>query len=382
MRISFTPAENGFAFSNGFTNHVLRIPAVGVDITTRGRCGGMAAASMDYWYAGLAMSTNGTLPQDGSLVADYIYARLMDTFVDNGLKFVQYATSLDHPTWLRGKGVARMTREDELPKLKARLNSGQPVLLGLTQARSVTELGNDHQVVAYGWEQDSRYTYVLVYDNNNPGQEVRLKLTTVDDPAERAITGSNGKTWRGLFVESYTRKVPGYLADGRVIHDSTDPRIMMIRGGGQFWVPSPAEFDACGLRWDAVVSAKPGSMAHVATHPGNGTLVRERGTDPIHVVYGGKAFWIPSPEVFEGLGLDWGKVREIPQGSLSGLRQMPLDRTLLRERSADPVWLVDGGRLRHVTSQAVMDRLGLEWGCVRVVPDGALTGLATGSPIS
>ena len=194
VRISFTPAENGFAFSNGFTNHVVRVPAVGVDITTRGRCGGMAAAAMDYWHAGLAMSTNSALPQDGSLVADYIYSRLMDTFVDNGLKFVQYATSLDHPTWLRGKGVARMTREDELPKLKARLNAGQPVLLGLTQARDVTQLGNDHQVVAYGWEQDSRYTYVLVYDNNNPGREVRLKLTTVDDPAERAITGSNGKT--------------------------------------------------------------------------------------------------------------------------------------------------------------------------------------------
>jgi hypothetical protein len=123
-------------------------------------------------------------------------------------------------------------------------------------------------------------------------------------------------------------------------------------------------------------------MAHVATHPGNGTLVRERGTYPIHVVYGGKAFWIPSPEVFEALGLDWAKVREIPQGTLAGLRPMPLDWTLLRERSADPVWLVDGGRLRHVTSQAVMDRLGLEWGCVRVVPDGALAGLATGTPIT
>jgi len=45
------------------------------------------------------------------------------------------------------------------------------------------------------------------------------------------------------------------------------------------------------------------------------------------------------------------------------------------------VWLVDGGRLRHVTSPAVMDRLGLEWSCVRVVPDGALAGLATGTPI-
>ena len=382
MRIAFTPAEHGFAFSNSFTNHVLRIPALGIDVTTGGRCGGMAAASMDYWYAGLGMPDNRSLPQDGTLLADYVYDRLMDTFVDNGLKFVQYATSLDHPTWLRGKGVARMTREDELPKLKARLNSGQPVLLGLTQARDVTQLGHDHQVVAYGWEQDSRYTYVLVYDNNNPGVEVRIRLTTVDDPAERAITGSNGKTWRGLFVGSYSRKTPSWLANGRLLHDSTDPRINVIRGGAAFWIPSPAELDAGGYHWADVVAAKPGSMAHVSTCPGNGTLVRERGTDGVYVVYGGKAFGIPSPAWMDTLHLDWNAVREIPLGSLAGLRSTPRDHALLREQSSAPVWYAEGGRLRHVTSPDVMTRLGLEWGCVHVVPDGALAGLPVGTPLT
>ncbi|MER7072502.1 hypothetical protein [Terrabacter sp. NPDC000476] len=382
MRIRFTPAEHGFPFANSFTNHVLTIPGLGIDLTTAGRCGGMAAAAMDYWYAGLAMPTDPSLPQDGSLVADYVYSRLMDTFVDNGLTYVHYATSLDHPTWLRGKGVARMTREDELPKLTSRLESGQPVLLGLNQARSVTDLGNDHQVVAYGYEQDARYTYVLVYDNNDPGVEVRLRLTTVDDPGERDIVGSNGQVWRGLFVEAYTRKMPGYLTDGLAIHDSTDPRIHVVRGGGAFWIPSPAEFDAGGFHWDGVLAAKPGSLCHVARHPANGTLVRERGTDPVHVVYGGKAFWIPSPEVFEALGHDWDLIKEVPQGSLGGLRQVPLDHTLLRERSSDPVWLVQGGTLHHVTIPDVMGRLGLEWSCVNVVPDGALAGLPTGAPIS
>jgi hypothetical protein len=381
MRVNFNSPEHGFAFSNGFTNHVLQIPALGVDITTRGRCGGMAAASLDYWYATLAMPTSSSLPQDGTLLSDYIYSRLMDTFVDNGMKFIQYATSLDHPTWLRGKGVSRMVREDELPKLKSRLNGGTPVLLALTQARSVTELGNDHQVVAYGYEEDERYTYVLVYDNNNPGAEVRLKLTTRDDPAERAITGSNGQTWRGLFVESYSRKTPSFLANGRLIHDSDDPKIHVIRGGGAFWVPSPQEFDACGFDWGSVVSAKPGSMRHIASHPANGALVRERGTDPIHVVYGGKAFWVPSPPVFEALGLDWNAVREIPQGSLGGLRSVPKDRTLLRELSSDPVYVVQGGQLRHVTSPDVMTAYGYEWAGVSVVPDGALAGLPVGAPL-
>ena len=380
MRVNFTAAEHGFAFTNSFTNHVVRIPALGIDITTKGRCGGMAAAALDHWHAGLAMPESSILPQDGSLVGDYVYSRLIDTMIDNGAKFVHYATSLDHPTWLRGKGVSRMVREDELPLLKARLDAGQPQLLGLTQARSVTELGNDHQVVAYGYREDARYTYVYVWDNRYPGRELTLKLTTRDDPNERQITGAG--TWRGLFVGSYSRKRPSYLAEGRLIHDSTDPRIFVVRGGGAFWIPSGAEFDACGFSWSAVVAAKPGSMRHLATFPGNGYLVRERGTAPIHVVYGGRAFWVPSPQEFEALGLDWSRVVDVPAGSLGGLRSVPREQTLLRERSSDPVWIVRGGLLRHVTSQAVMDAYGLEWACVRVVPDRSLAALPKGAPLT
>lgn len=382
MRVNFNAVEHGFAFSNSFVNNVLTIPSLGIKVTTKGRCGGMAAAALDYWHAGLAVPASTSLPQDGTLLADYVYRRLMDTFVDNGAKFVHYATSLDHPTWLRGKGVARMTREDELPRLRNAISAGCPVLLGLTAARDVTQIGNDHQVVAHGYDQDARYTYVHVYDNNNPRQEVTLKLTTVDDPAERAITGSNGKTWRGLFVESYTQKRPPWLADRTLVHDSTDPRIFAIYGGGAFHVPSPQEFDACGFRWDKVMSAKNGSMAHIAAQPANGSLVRERSTDPIHVVHGGKAFWIPSPEVFEALGHDWSAVRDVPLGSLGGLRSVPRDRTLLRELSRPEVYVVQSGRLRHVTSPAVMDREGYHWDGVNVVPDGGLAGLAMGTPLT
>lgn len=382
MRVNFNATEHGFAFSNSFVNALLQIPALGVDITTRGRCGGMAAAAMDYWHARLAVPSDGSLPQDGTVLADYVYSRLMDTFVDNGAKFIQYATSLDHPTWLRGKGVARMTREDELPRLRAQLDRGQPVLLGLTQARSVDRLGDDHQVVAYGYEQGSRYTTVFVYDNNNPGAEVRLRLTTVDDPAERTITSSNGSTWRGLFVGSYTPKVPSFVADGRLTHDSTDPRIYVIRGGGAFWIPSPAEMEACGFSWKSVVSMKDGSMRHVSTYPANGTLVRERSTAPVYIVFGGKAFHIPSPQVFDALKLRWDSVREVPLGSLGGLRQVPRDRTLVRELSAAPVYVVQSGRLRHVTSPEVMSKYGYEWAGVCIVPDGALAGLPVGLPLT
>lgn len=48
MRVSFRPARDGYAFTNGFTNH---IKIAGLPITdTKGRCGGMAFAALDHWH--------------------------------------------------------------------------------------------------------------------------------------------------------------------------------------------------------------------------------------------------------------------------------------------------------------------------------------------
>ena len=359
MRVNFTAAEHGFAFANSFTNHVVRIPALGIDITTKGRCGGMAAAALDHWHAGLAMPESSYLRQDGSLVGDYVYSRLIDTMIDNGAKFVHYATSLDHPTWLRGKGVSRMVREDQLPLLKARLDAGQPQLLGLTQARSVTELGNDHQVVAYGYREDARYTYVYVWDNRTPGREVTLKLTTSDDPNERQITGAG--TWRGLFVGSYSRKRPSYLAEGRLIHDSTDPRIFVVRGGGAFWIPSGAEFDACGFSWSA--SSRPSPARCVTSPPTRATATSSASAAPRRSTSSTAA--APS-----GSRRRRSSRRSASTGRASSTCPRVRSADCARCRASRPCCASapptrcgssGAGLSRHVTSQAVMDAYGLEW---------------------
>lgn len=36
-RVPFTPVEDGFAFENSLVNHVIRVPSLGMDITTGGR---------------------------------------------------------------------------------------------------------------------------------------------------------------------------------------------------------------------------------------------------------------------------------------------------------------------------------------------------------
>lgn len=381
VRTSFNAIHHGFKFSNSFVNRVISVPALGIDFTTKGRCGGMAFAALDYWHHHLAIPEDSSLPVDGTLVSTYTYERLINSIVANAFKFFHFMRTPDHPTWLNGIGVARATREEEFPKLQQLIDQGQPCALGLTQARDVGGFGNDHQVVAYGYEIGEPYSTVLIYDNRYPNVEHRLKFKTAYDPAEREIRDSNGGVWRGFFVESYAPQVPFYLANGSLLSEFSQDAIYVVRGGGRFWIPSPPEFDANGFSWSAVRETADGSMRHISTYPVNATLIRERNADAVYVVYGGVPFHIPSPAVFDTLGFQWQSVFTIPAGSMGELRTSPTDGTLLRELSAPEVYFAENGNLRHVPNQQEFEARGFSWSNVGIVPDGGLGAFPKGSPL-
>ena len=48
-RTSFTPRQHGFHFDNDFVNRTATLPGFG-EIETRGRCGGMAYAALDFHH--------------------------------------------------------------------------------------------------------------------------------------------------------------------------------------------------------------------------------------------------------------------------------------------------------------------------------------------
>jgi hypothetical protein len=208
MRVSFDPERDAFAFRNTFDNRIsiARIPIA----ETRGRCGGMAFAALDHWHAKIPVPSITELPPDGEPLGDYIHDRLRTSMIDNWETFVHFMHTPDHRTPL-GIGVARTVREKELPKLIALLERGEPQPLGLTQARDLHGLAKDHQVVAYGYEQDGAKTRIFIWDNRYGRREDALEFTTKYVPNDRAIQHTDGSKWRGFFVERYHQKVPPYL---------------------------------------------------------------------------------------------------------------------------------------------------------------------------
>jgi hypothetical protein len=206
-RTGFTPQQHGFHFDNDFVNTLAGLPGFG-DIQTRGRCGGMAYAALDFYFADIPVPADTTLPPDGNPLADYIYRRLLASFLTpSAVQFVTWTLHSDHGAWFF-KGVTRWTKEEQIPRLRGFLDAGQPVPLGLVGATDLGDVGNkNHQVVAYGYEVDepTQAIRIFIYDNNSHDQEVVL-FTNPDNPHLDA--SNRAEPWRGLFVQSYDRVSP------------------------------------------------------------------------------------------------------------------------------------------------------------------------------
>lgn len=244
VRTSFDPVQHGFEFGNGFLNTVLdmRIPKLtpgfilnwlsnqGAEITTksdgkeylqvhaRGRCGGMAFASLDYYFNNLTvphcppaeLSPEG-VPYDEHPLAKYIHKRLFDSFLkESAFRFVSWTIHDDDPNLLF-KGVRHWTRHEQFDELKQSIDAGKPVPLGLVGATNLFDIGGkNHQVVAYGYGYDAETEKmsVLIYDNNYPQRECIVYASPEDKLFKQSIPDASPYYWRGFFVQDYTPILP------------------------------------------------------------------------------------------------------------------------------------------------------------------------------
>lgn len=210
--VDFRPDRDGFGFPDAFAGVVATLPGVG-DVAVCGLCGGMAFAALDHWYAGVPVPATepsapvpDDVPPDDHPLTEHLRARTDDSFrVPSAARFAEWSAHPDHATWLYA-GVHRWCTEGELPRLVEELRAGRPVPLGLVRARSLATAGENHQVVAYGFEHDraTGRTTVLVHDSAAPGVEVRL----TSERDEVGWTSSCGGRWRGFFVQDYTPRPP------------------------------------------------------------------------------------------------------------------------------------------------------------------------------
>ncbi len=206
VKTKFSPPNDGFRFVNRFEFKFpvkFQIPLVGqVDLSevVYGLCGGMCFSALDYFYAGEAVPGVSQVDAIDNKLFIYLADRQMDSLsIPVLLKVIRWMVSEDRYVGLR------MTRY-ELPKLRRRLDKGEPVVLALIRVRGLGDPTKNHQVLATGYEYDSnsKRMVVTLYDPNHPGKEPTITMD-LERPSEGIqLSQSTGEFLRGFFIIDYS----------------------------------------------------------------------------------------------------------------------------------------------------------------------------------
>ena len=174
----FDPALSGFQFPNSFPPRPrteIPLPGVGsVGIDESGDlAAGMTFTVADLFFAGLRPPPDPSPPVGGDRY-EYLVRRQADSLeLGRGLLGFYKLMSA------RPADQLKRTVTEEWPKVRATLDGGRLAQLGLVRARSrnPADLGQNHQVVAFGYDFDGPVVRLAIYDPNTPGREATLAFS-------------------------------------------------------------------------------------------------------------------------------------------------------------------------------------------------------------
>lgn len=234
----FDPATHGFKFANTFNNDVIRE----IDYRTNGLCGGMVYSALDYYRTRTPIPAQAYKPAVQTPLHDYIYDRQVTSITANVDKWGELGFN---PLGARNGEFFRWGLQGfnggRLEELRARIDRGQPVPLGLWHYDGAR--GGDHQVLAIGYDlgryrgdlgahqEDLR---IYIYDPNYPGRTMILRPDLVRGGYRYE---GEDKMWLTYFVDAkYSAKQPTVRA-AAVAAAPEDPNVVRellvtIRTGG------------------------------------------------------------------------------------------------------------------------------------------------------
>jgi hypothetical protein len=187
---NFLPSAQGLHYANDWAAApVVEIPTpfgnVNIGDAKHGLCGGMAFAVRDLFEAHLPPPPNTSNPATTSPAFRYITTRLIDSFhLPAGV--ARYYEWMNLPTGdeFFVHGTSRRTINDSMPVIRRTIDSGHPCPLGVVCVHSANpqDLGQNHQVLAYGYTDIGNTTTLRLYDCNHPDDDGIAIVFDASDP--------------------------------------------------------------------------------------------------------------------------------------------------------------------------------------------------------
>jgi len=380
----FLPSTSGFHFSNSTFPSVpdLRINILGQEIAigdaSKGLCGGMVFAARDYFEAGMAIPPDTTNPSSGVLF-DFIVRRLFDSFnlllppppppVPPFIFFtptppfgpgpLTYMWLMDpalpdHETVASNTNFAPHGRawvmiNDEWPKVQADINSGHVSPVALVEVKSLdpTQMGHNHQVLAYGYDLDGGDLAIRIYDPNYPDDDTLVLSLSIADPQHTTpVVHSAGDTVWCFFRPVYVPVLPhpvlatgptasgDHMQAGEVLNANQsitsangryvliyqgDGNLVLYDGGTPLWASGTngRSVGVCIMQGDGNLvvydsMAQPVWSSDTWQHPGSRLVVQDDGNAVIYRLDGTPVWatntWVPIGPSAQGDDMQAGEV--------------------------------------------------------------------------
>lgn len=114
----------------------------------------------------------------------------------------------------------------------------------------------------------------------------------------------------------------------------------------------------------------------------DGQTYQEVNAPEIYVLFGGAKFWVPNLDTLNRLYGGSASVQIVAANALKNVPTIPRNGTLLKEENKPvEVWLIEDGKRRLITDQALLGSYGGS-SAVKTVPDNALSGVPIGTPVT
>jgi hypothetical protein len=220
----FLPSTSGLHFVNYYPHEptlTITLPfgrVLPIGDAANGLCGGMAFTVADYYETKRAVPADTQPPAAGSPLYQFIVKRLFDSFnlplgIGRYLELMEPAFP-DVGLGFGLPGRASVMVHDEWPRIQAMLDAGHPVPLGLVKVKSDApeDLGQNHQVLAYGYDLDGTDVTLRLYDPNYADRDdVQLSLSIASVHVPVPVTYFPTETVYCFFHTPYTPTQPPAL---------------------------------------------------------------------------------------------------------------------------------------------------------------------------
>jgi hypothetical protein len=246
------------------------------------------------------------------------------------------------------------------------------------------EMGHGHGL-PHTWSANPDFQYGDSWDIMSFATTTPLFPITFKGASGMASVGLNARNLQALGVLEPTRvwSPPGPDFSATVTLDPLNQQQIGNHGSLVVSVPPgatrPARPD--GSTWTVEFHRKAGWDQAI---PQDAVVIHQVRTDSLSYLQptmwssftAGQQFNIPAPEVYVSVA----SIATNPPTATLRIWDLP-DGCLRKEDSKPKVYLIQNGTKRWVTSPAVLFSLGRTWSDVRVVPDGALSGIPDGPDV-